>query len=86
MSQNTQNTQNTRRPLKTGSKHSVLDCGTLIHFRWINLKLSLPQHNKYKTRSRKVNWVLTHSRIGVTKLISISSIKGNWVLTHEVCN
>ena len=44
-----QNTQNTRTPLKTGSEQSLcyflLDSGTLIHFRWINLKLALSQHN-----------------------------------------
>ena len=60
-----QNTQKTRTPSETGSEHSVsvtflLDSGTLIHFRWINLKLSLPQHNNYKTQSRKLNWVLTN--------------------------
>ena len=59
-----QNTQNTRKSLKTdrNNPHSyfLLDSGTLIHFRWINLKLSLPQHNNHKTHSRKLNWVLTY--------------------------
>ena len=47
-----QNIQNTQTPLKTGSEQShsyfLLDSGTLIHFRWINLKLPLPQHNNIK--------------------------------------
>ena len=58
-----QNTQNTRTPLKTGSEQSVkllfMDSGTLIHFRWINLKLALSQHNNHKTHSRNLNWGLT---------------------------
>ena len=54
-----QNTQNTRTPLKTGSEQSVklllLDSGTLIRFRWINLKLALPQHTYNKMHSGKLN-------------------------------
>ena len=33
----------------------LLDSETLIHFRWINLKLALPQHNNHKTHSGKLN-------------------------------
>ena len=78
-----QNTQNTRTPLKTGSEQSVQlllsDSETLIHFRWINLKLSVPQHNNHKTHSRKLNWVFTyqHTReLEVTKLVSNLRILG----------
>ena len=56
--------QNTRTPLKHGrnNPHSyfLLDSGTLIHYRWINLNLSLPQNNNHKTHARKLNWVLTY--------------------------
>ena len=45
-----QKTQKTPTPLKTGSEpyfcsYFLLDSGPLIYFRWINLKLSLTQHN-----------------------------------------
>ena len=33
----------------------LLDSGTLIHFRWINLQLALSQHNYHKIHSRNLN-------------------------------
>ena len=54
-----QNTQYTRTPLKQGpnNPHSyfLLDSETLIHFRWINLKLAFSQHNNLKIHSRELN-------------------------------
>ena len=76
-----QNTQNTRTPLKTGSEQSVtyflLDSVTLIHFRWINLKLALPQHTYHKIHSGKIKfgtYIAAHSRNRVIKLINNSSM------------
>ena len=57
----------------------LLDSRTLIHFRWMHLKLSLAQHNNHKTHLRKINWVLTyqHTReLEVTKLVSNLRIIG----------